>query len=401
GTGPSSRRAETLLQSVTDDRPDDPKAWAMLTRIYIKDAVFGKAMDTILRGLTYLPNDRSLLLLKAQAESHRSPELAIPTLKMLLQRDPEDVEAAVQLGRMYVAAMQTSRAIDLLNEWSADVTVKDNPELFVVLATALYKNGDIEGSDAQFEKLYSTLNDSGGVFIAEMQMLLNDGKFGLVKDKAVDRLGVPGSDISAVIRVAAKAASIKSRHSITLSEHILKEVIDKNPRSVEGLLTFGLVLHVDGSIDEAAAIYQRVVDIDPGSVVAVNNLAWMMCEEQGKHPQALELASNALKKAPDYIDLLDTRGVIYYRMGDYKKAVDDFTRCVNLHPRQSTSLTVSYFHLARALAAANERHKAIESMEKALEMHNRLGGLSLKDLAEAKVLRQQLLQENSNATVYR
>jgi tetratricopeptide (TPR) repeat protein len=401
GNGPSSRRAKALLQSVTDDRPDDVKAWAMLARIHIKNAVFGKAMDTILRGLTYLPNDRSLLLLKAQAEAHRSPELAIPTLKMLLRRDPEDVEVAVQLARMYVAAMQTSRAIDLLSKWSPAVTVKDNQELFTVLAIALYNNGDVEKSGAQFEKLYSTLNDSGDVFIAEMQMLLNDGKFGHVKDKAINRLNMPGSDISAVVRVAAKAASIKSRHSLTLSEHILKEVIAENPRSVEALLTLGLVLHVAGSIDDAAAIYERVVDIDPGSVVAVNNLAWMMCEEQGKHAQALELASTALQKAPDYIDLLDTRGVIYYRMGDYKKAVEDFTRCVNLHPRQSTSLTVSYFHLARALAAANERHKAIESMEKALEMHNRLGGLSLKDLAEAKVLRQQLLQENSNATVYR
>ena len=56
----------------------------------------------------------------------------------------------------------------------------------------------------------------------------------------------------------------------------------------------------------------------------VNNLAWIMCEHEGQYEEALELAQQGLKVSPEYADLIDTRGVIYYRSGEYQKAVEDF-----------------------------------------------------------------------------
>ena len=110
----------------------------------------------------------------------------------------------------------------------------------------------------------------------------------------------------------------------------------------------------------------------------------MMSEEQGKYEQALELTQRGLKKDPDYIDLIDTRGVAYYRLGKHHNAVRDFKKCIEMYPENLPALTATHFHLARALAALEQNREADRNIQKALDLNNKIGGLSPTDLAEAK-----------------
>ncbi len=104
--------------------------------------------------------------------------------------------------------------------------------------------------------------------------------------------------------------------------------------------------------------------------------------------------------APDYIDLIDTRGVAYYRLGEFDKAIEDFTTCIKLYPDGTPTAISSRFHLARAFAKLRQKDKAVEHLNQALDLYqaldpaNRIGALSDTDLAEAKRLLKQL-QEGS------
>ncbi|MHC4687560.1 MAG: tetratricopeptide repeat protein, partial [Planctomycetota bacterium] len=113
-------------------------------------------------------------------------------------------------------------------------------------------------------------------------------------------------------------------------------------------------------------------------------------EEQGEYQQALELAQRGLKIAPNYIDLIDTRGVTYYRLGEFNKAIQDFTACVEFYPEEVPSAVASRFHLARAFAGLGQRGKAIEHLNQALDLEKRIGGLLTTDLAEAQRLLERL-----------
>ncbi|MBA7669554.1 hypothetical protein ES703_77685 [subsurface metagenome] len=103
---------------------------------------------------------------------------------------------------------------------------------------------------------------------------------------------------------------------------------------------------------------------------------------------------------PDYIDLIDTRGVAYYRLGEFDKAVEDFTTCIELYPDGTLAAISSRFHLARAFAKLRQKDKAVEHLNQALDLNraldpdNRIGALSDTDLAEAQRLLKQL-QEGS------
>jgi tetratricopeptide (TPR) repeat protein len=122
----------------------------------------------------------------------------------------------------------------------------------------------------------------------------------------------------------------------------------------------------------------------------MNNLAWITCEVQQEYQQALELAEKGLKMAPKYVDLIDTRGVVYYRLGDYQKAVQDFTVCLQLYPDRAPAKVACRFHLARTLAKLGQTDTAVKELDQALQMQGELEGLSDQELSEAQHLREQL-----------
>ena len=106
-----------------------------------------------------------------------------------------------------------------------------------------------------------------------------------------------------------------------------------------------------------------------------------------------------MKIAPQYIDLIDTRGLIYYRLGEYDKAVADFTRCVELYPKDSPSLIASYFHLGRALAALGQNDKAVDNLRVVLDSSTKSESLSPVDLAEAERILAELSEKKNRASL--
>jgi len=164
--------------------------------------------------------------------------------------------------------------------------------------------------------------------------------------------------------------------------------------SVEALSTLAILLHTVGRSDESVPLYQRVLQLEPENQTVMNNLAWIMCEEQGKFKEALELAQRGLQIQPNYIDLIDTRGVAYYRLGEFDKAVEDFTKCITLYRENNPAVISSRFHLARAFAKLGQKDEAIKHLTQALDPDNRIGALSDIDVAEAQRLLTQLQEGN-------
>ncbi len=158
-----------------------------------------------------------------------------------------------------------------------------------------------------------------------------------------------------------------------------------------------VLLHTTGRTTQAAELYEKVLSLEPNRLIALNNLAWILCQEQGKYQQALELAQRGLADAPNYVDLIDTCGMIYYHMEQYDKAVQKFTRCINLYPQTLPALTGSYFHLGSALERLGRKNETIKNLQKALELNTQIGGLPHADLAQVKQLLEKLTKESDYA----
>ena len=118
----------------------------------------------------------------------------------------------------------------------------------------------------------------------------------------------------------------------------------------------------------AKTLYLRLGKL-PGTAVqnklvseGLNNAAWLtVLIKDGNAEEALKLANDALKIQPDFAEFLDTRGMIYLKIGDLKRALDDLSRTVTLDPSSPYKL----FHLAQAQLTSNDKEKARQSWEKA------------------------------------
>ena len=71
-----------------------------------------------------------------------------------------------------------------------------------------------------------------------------------------------------------------------------------------------LALAEQGKNSEAVAEYREALRLQPDSIAALNNLAWMIAHQKGRGTEALELINRAIEVMGPHPSLLDTRGVV-------------------------------------------------------------------------------------------
>ncbi len=395
GTAPAIKNAEQILLKMTEDRPEISKPWVLLGEILLRQGKAGRAMDAALRGLAHKPNDRTLLLLKARAEAVRSPILAIPTLKVLREMDPNNTETTLYLANVYIEVGEPEKAVNLLkSQLISRIGTAEERKIKIALAIALHKNGNKADAQKEFDSLIQSEPNDLNLLLTQVRLLQDDQLWSQLSRKVTEWYQKHPKDSRTIINIAKNLATSGDSEAMETAEDIFRIILKNEPDSTEAMTDLAMLLYTVGRPDEAVSLYQKVLQFEPDNIVVINNLAWIMCEEQNKFQQALELAQRGLKIAPDFIDLIDTRGVAYYRLGEFDKAVKDFTTCIKLYPSDTPASVASRFHLARAFAGLGQRDRAVECLNQVLELDSRIGGLLTADLAEAQRLLKQL-QEGS------
>ncbi len=97
------------------------------------------------------------------------------------------------------------------------------------------------------------------------------------------------------------------------------------PEDVNAHLQLALLLDGTGRKSEAQVEYARVLEINPGHPVALNNLAYMESEQPGADLDLeLERAQLASATLPESADVMDTVGTIHLKRGEVEEAIAQF-----------------------------------------------------------------------------
>jgi tetratricopeptide (TPR) repeat protein len=386
-TAPAIQQATDILKIITETNPTYGDAWTLLARTQLGLGQTSKAVDIALRGLVYRPNDKSLMLVKANAEAIRSPSLAIPTLKAVLEHEPNDIRVVTLLAEIYLKTGEYDKGIQLLeSQLLSSQRAEDWYDLNLALSVALYKSGKVSEANQVINTLYESAPEDPRPLLAELGLLRDDGLWDKLTQKAFTWCAAHPNNTAATVRIADVLASAKNDQANKTAEDLYRQAIERDSNFSEGYLKLGTLLQMKGRPAEAAKMYQRLLEISPEHTIAINNLAWILCEEQKQYNEALTLAERGLILQPDYVDLIDTRGMAYYRLGRMDKAVEDFRRCVLLYSEQTPALVNSYFHLGRALVQLGQKSEARGQLSKALELNVEIKALSPEDSAEANRL---------------
>ncbi len=404
-TGPAVEEARALLRQVTSDYPKYVDGWRLAAQLELGQEELGRVLDIATRGLANNDKNKDLLLLKAIAEKRLSPSVAaLTTLPGLAQEYPEDVGIIIEWADAYARAEHPEKAVELLEQKMNSFTGVSRRRCEIALAAALYSNQQEEKAKTMFDALI-TSDPNDPIPVMTLAGLLRKQKRWTEVNNLVNRWrSTNPKDAETATNVARILAGSGDKEALQMAEDQLRIILNTNPDAVPTLVLLAMLMQDAGRDDEAGRLNRRILALDPNNVIAANNLAWILCEQPSPSPaalkEAIELADRALEQTPDYIDLLDTRGVAHYRSGNLDKAVRDFTQCIALYPANAAQSAATHFHLARTLADLNRRTETLNHLKQAMTL-NRKNVQLAEDHADAgrrthaiKVLKDALALED-------
>jgi hypothetical protein len=109
--------------------------------------------------------------------------------------------------------------------------------------------------------------------------------------------------------------------------------------------------------DKARQAYETTLELAPDNAVALNNLAWMIHEEDAA--RGLELAERAYNGNAENAAVADTYGWILLRNGEVRKSIEVLEKARERAP-DSRDITQ---HLAEAYRKAGQPERADALME--------------------------------------
>ena len=161
------------------------------------------------------------------------------------------------------------------------------------------------------------------------------------------------------------ASPLQTRRSWTRPSPAFHKAIELDPKYAEAHYNLGNALHHQGKLDEAIACYRKAIELDPKYANAHVNLgnalhhqkSWTRPSPASKMPsnstpndamswhsrglvyydlkqydKAIADFSKAIELKPDYVEALNSRGSVYYDLKQYDKAIADYSKAIELKP---------------------------------------------------------------------
>ena len=161
------------------------------------------------------------------------------------------------------------------------------------------------------------------------------------------------------------------------SETLWSATLAGNPQCSIAHLNLGLALAQRGEVEQAAAHYERALEIDPDYAEAHEDLGVLQLRA-GKTDQALENFRRALALRPDFVEVYGNLGTAWLHKGRLNLAADYLQQCVNLSPGSASA----HFNLGNVRQQQGRRQEAMTEYRCAVELDpanadawNNLGGL--------------------------
>jgi putative PEP-CTERM system TPR-repeat lipoprotein len=299
-------------------------------------------------ALTVLPDNVDVLDALGLAQALAGDEQqAISTFNKVASLDPQSPQPYLRLAELYgrrndaaATALSIKRALDVAPQssevqqrvlaWTAKT--KD-PKLALDGARALQKSQPGNAAGYLFEgDAHATLKNWAAAQAAYRQGL----------DKVDPSSRAPTSVFTAITASGQPAEA----------EKFAADWLKRHPKDAAFMVHLGGLAMLRRDNAAAERQFSNVLAIEPDNVMALNNVAWLIAERQGKG--ALAYAEKAASLAPGQAPVLDTLARILAYEGKTERAIEVERQAMSLLPdRHSYRL-----HLAKYLLKAGDTAKA-------------------------------------------
>jgi tetratricopeptide (TPR) repeat protein len=273
-------------------------------------------------------DDAHFLLIRAeQAMRGRNYAAAEADYARAYERAPALFLTSLNLARFYEFTNRQDRARAFYE--AATEAAPDRAVVWDYLARHQFSAGDATGALASLRRAEAT---DPGYPLAEVRLAeLFAGRgdhlgarrwYRLALNRATAGLGP--------IRVALSDAQLRLGLLDEARETL--DAVLAEEASGPVLVARGYVDEALGDLDAAAARYLEAIKVDPGNVVAANNLAMVLIKLDRSADEALVHAGYAVEARPDNGAIFGTHALALAHSGDWARALPELRKAVRISP---------------------------------------------------------------------
>ncbi len=360
----------TYLERAIQAHPAAIEPRLYLSRYYL-NAGQPEKVAPLLNGLNESQRrSPEVLAVMAMAQlSAREHEDARYTLEQLLEDTPESADghylmgmAASRSGDIEQSRRELQRALELDG---------NHVPSRIVLARMALMDKETEEFRRHLEKLGELAPENTDVLLLRAADANGTGDSAAAINLVVQAYGLSPNART----LMALAAYRQAAGDTEAAEKLYDDWLVEHPDDITIRMALAKQLLQEQRLEEAKSQYQQVIELDRDNAYALNNIAWLLREEQPQ--EALEYARRASGLSPDSSRILDTLAVVEYMNKDYRQARRSIRRALEIAPKNPSII----YHSAMIENALGNDDEARSSLEGLLS-----GAASFPEIDEARQL---------------
>ncbi len=367
------------LQGLLAKKPDEFLAVAMLGGLYTDAGRFKEAHDVYDRASASVPKERAMefLLLRAElARREGKSEDAIKLLEEAMGNDGKVPDVAVQvLIELYASTGAFDRAHALVDKTIAKGG-EDRGDQARWLKAWLYSRArDYPKAIGILEEMHAAAPQDFKIVRSLIENYTDAGKF----EQAQGLLDASRKIVEAAFATdleLLQANLYKEQRKYAEALSIVEKLIAGNDTEERFYLIAGEYYHDAGRNNDAERVLRKAIEINPRDAEAYNALGYFFAESDIKLDEAKTLVEKALELNPNAGHILDSLGWVYYKQGDFGKAVQTLESAIGKMTNTPDPTVLE--HLGDAYSKSGNGTKARTLWENALKLNPKAEGLKEK-----------------------
>jgi tetratricopeptide (TPR) repeat protein len=389
-------QAVSAFQAVLSARPDLAEVYLLLARLYTAQGDPTAAANLLGAAVDRFPAQRELHLALAQAHLNRGDyKAAEARMVHWLRIEPADIQLQADLGDFYLSLRDAHRAE---REYAEIVRKAPDHSLgYLKLARLYVARGEHAAAVAELSAGYARLPGATDLpaELVRTHLAAGDAKAALALTR--ERLarnadepfahhlqglvhthqGSPKEAARAFEQAAALdpqwtepvnhlAALLLTQNKQADAARQLEAGLERNPRNPAAYLTLARIQEEARQYPAAIALYERALEVIPDFGEAAARLALLLCERNAGPEdlyRALSLTSEAYRRNPGRVDILQAIAWVHYTRGAHDKAL---ALLLPIAERAPDDPLLNY-HLGMALLKSGQPEKARGKLELALQ----------------------------------
>jgi len=353
--------AADMFSRATEISPDNSVARLQFARFLLAAKKSDQAMVQVEAILSRDRNSVAALIMKTEILMAAGDVVeVIPVVEEIKRVSPDSYEGWFRMGRIYLVQKQYQLARNEFRvAWAKE---PESADLLAELTDLEIKLGETEMAKERLEALLAEKPDHpvAGKFLGMIYMV--DKDFNAAADVFNRYLEVSPGDKLVYPQLA---SAYYNSGNLDQAAAAYRQGLAREPNDIQMMSGLAGVLEHQGDYDDAVGLYEEILQLDSDNAVAANNLVLIFLNRID-NPASLQKAEKIVHEIDftRHPAMLDTLGWVYYKLGQYERAVPVQIKAVSQVPNAPEfhyHLGMTYMKLENSELASKHLKKAIQS----------------------------------------